>query len=705
MWESPNSVASEQGCECFDNSIKTQQVGVSVLPNPTGDCYEIRNAFCQILVNGKFFVGSRIMRSVTQGIFDCGDRAVADSVRVHEKNFCFGKFFLSRFARDNYVVLGIFYNIFLTHYLRFFQGCLPVVGAVIIDINEGDFLHLFESQGGGVFDIFEIRLCCFDSPLCCFYLHGAIVGERGQASNFVECAKFEIGKSFIGDIYFFSCFEYFFERICRRGAEKLACFRYVDHGAFSVHVRSCKTWFYSRSGELGRCGGIFSLLTPSARCDIEGNCSCGHSSHSDDRINDNASCINVHSFGSPWKRPCRLQCCSRSAWCGWLRALFSANDWTPHGNANAVGQHEYAQLRQCGIAIHSLPRCLLSSDRSTSAVGRFVKTWRVGQYEISLSRDLMENVWGQSGRVCCRRVHFWQFGYYDFIVRSRLWMIVASCNHASPCEFNCTATRICIHFDINVDAFVLACFYRTGEKTLGFEKGRIYNMKHSKYFFWTRSQSEPQILARQEMTCYVHTVLSSSNLHCAIVRKGLQTSNLFDRASRRCGKYLQLISKVGGQIIRVDGFSNPHTHPYDLVTKGCEAVDNGACRYAGGDERFSGTSASLRGCNIERGHNGAAGTYCGRDVPEIFFGMERTRNRRPYTKQSEEADCNQQPDERQLRDVPRAFHVAPVFDYAGIVARCWALLWIRCRCVGAGPFLHRDAFLHPRRINVTSRFV
>lgn len=93
------------------------------------------------------------------------------------------------------------------------------------------------------------------------------------------------------------------------------------------------------------------------------------------------------------------------------------------------------------------------------------------------------------------------------------------------------------------------------------------------------------------------------------------------------------------------------------------------CANTCGSEFISLLSARISGGNMERDNYCATGSNRGRDIPEILRRSDRQRDDRPYAVHSQESDCDQQPDERQLRDFPRAFHASPVFNFWAIVAR------------------------------------
>ncbi len=75
------------------------------------------------------------------------------------------------------------------------------------------------------------------------------------------------------------------------------------------------------------------------------------------------------------------------------------------------------------------------------------------------------------------------------------------------------------------------------------------------------------------------------------------------------------------------------------------------------------------------GRNIESNDYCATrsnrccDVPEVFRRAGNTCNDGPYPKYGQKSNCDEQPDERQLRDFPRALHAYPDLDFLGIVAR------------------------------------
>lgn len=100
-----------------------------------------------------------------------------------------------------------------------------------------------------------------------------------------------------------------------------------------------------------------------------------------------------------------------------------------------------------------------------------------------------------------------------------------------------------------------------------------------------------------------------------------------------------------------------------------------ACVYAGrADARgadFIFAFASFIGVgNVERHDNGAARANSGCNVPEVLRRSDRLRDDSPYTEHCQKTNCDQQPNECELSDFPRAFHDSPVFDFGAIVA-CW----------------------------------
>ncbi len=57
------------------------------------------------------------------------------------------------------------------------------------------------------------------------------------------------------------------------------------------------------------------------------------------------------------------------------------------------------------------------------------------------------------------------------------------------------------------------------------------------------------------------------------------------------------------------------------------------------------------------------------DIPEVLGGTCCPRDDCAHLENCQESDCDQQPDECQVSDFPRALHASPVFEFAAIVAR------------------------------------
>ncbi len=73
--------------------------------------------------------------------------------------------------------------------------------------------------------------------------------------------------------------------------------------------------------------------------------------------------------------------------------------------------------------------------------------------------------------------------------------------------------------------------------------------------------------------------------------------------------------------------------------------------------------------NIESHDYGTARSNRCRDIPEVLGRSCCSRDDCPHAEHCQEPGRKQQPDERQLRDFPRAFHASLDFDFSGIVAR------------------------------------
>lgn len=212
--------------------------------------------------------------------------------------------------------------------------------------------------------------------------------------------------------------------------------------------------------------------------------------------------------------------------------------------------------------------------------------------------------------------------------------------------------------------------------------------------------------APKEIARHSQPVHSPRKLLATVIRQVSESRKFVGREVR---KIIQIVSGfVGVKLGKGSYVAKSYHFPMDLTNRSdckCNAISN-PCSNESCGVSFALTLLALcisRNCQSD--DDSRARAYSCRNIPEIFRGSRRSRDERPRPKDCQKADCDQQRDKRQLCNFPRALHASPVLDFWGIVARCWALLRIRFPRVGEGPFLHGDAFLHPRRINVISRFV
>lgn len=113
----------------------------------------------------------------------------------------------------------------------------------------------------------------------------------------------------------------------------------------------------------------------------------------------------------------------------------------------------------------------------------------------------------------------------------------------------------------------------------------------------------------------------------------------------------------------------------------------------------------VRRRNPDRSDGGATSADCCGDVPKVLCRSEVVSNVGPHGSNCNQREPENEPHTGQHSEPPYAFHAFPVVDFSRIVARCWVLLHRRFPHAGMGLFLHREDFLHPARINATSRFV
>ncbi len=215
-----------------------------------------------------------------------------------------------------------------------------------------------------------------------------------------------------------------------------------------------------------------------------------------------------------------------------------------------------------------------------------------------------------------------------------------------------------------------------------------------------------RVSSSENSFCNLNSVESAGKIVGAIIRERYQCLNIFvskwGDISEYIGggdKYLAwkilLLRVCRERIVNGVHISKCHTHSY--VDRRRNNIGERNCIFV--------CFFVLHGRNIKSYDNCCTCSYSCCNVPKVLRGACRSCNDPPYAEHRQKSDRNQQPDECQLRDFPRALHAFPALNFWEIVARCWALLRIHFPHAGEGPFLHRDAFLHPRRINVASRFV
>lgn len=286
--------------------------------------------------------------------------------------------------------------------------------------------------------------------------------------------------------------------------------------------------------------------------------------------------------------------------------------------------------------------------------------------------------------------------------RSILVVTVVSRDHVSARPSDRTVKHWRVHFDIDIRTLALTCRYGAYEQVFRFDQCGIHNAESPDDFVRRCSQIEPYVMLAEEVVCDINAILRSSNLYCTVVREWLHTSNFVDCTFCNCCQRLLLLQKIGRQLFCSAHVIDPFAHICHFVTKRSQSIDHGACSYSCVHKCVCRASSALRRCDVKRGSHCGASAYGSNGIPEIFLCA---RDDDPHAEHRQKSDCDQQPDERQLRNLPHAFHAFPAIDLEGIVARRWALLRMPLSCAGEGPFLHRDAFLRPRRINVISRFV